>query len=63
MFNAANEVCVDAFHEGALGFVEIVDTVARVVDRYQPASGEITRESLAETERWARAEAARIIAV
>lgn len=63
VFNAANEVCVDAFHEGALGFVEIVDTVARVVDRYQPASGEITRESLAETERWARAEAARIIAV
>ncbi len=63
VFNAANEVCVDAFHEGALGFLEIVDTVSRVVDHYQPTPGEVTRESLAETERWARAEAARIIAV
>lgn len=63
VFNAANEVCVDAFHDGALGFLDIVDTVARVVDGYQPTTGEITRESLAETERWARAEAIRLIAV
>src|SRR5690349_12024967 len=30
VYNAANEVAVDAFHDGQLGFVEIVDTVERV---------------------------------
>ncbi|MEI2779239.1 MAG: 1-deoxy-D-xylulose-5-phosphate reductoisomerase [Tetrasphaera sp.] len=32
VYNAANEVCVDAFHDGLIGFLDIVDTVARVVD-------------------------------
>ncbi|MEO7071009.1 MAG: 1-deoxy-D-xylulose-5-phosphate reductoisomerase [Nostocoides sp.] len=31
VYNAANEVCVDAFHDGRIGFLDIVDTVARVV--------------------------------
>jgi 1-deoxy-D-xylulose-5-phosphate reductoisomerase len=31
-FNAANEVCVEAFLTGALPFLAIVDTVAQVVD-------------------------------
>jgi 1-deoxy-D-xylulose-5-phosphate reductoisomerase len=61
VFNAANEQAVDAFHEGALSFLGILDTVARVVDAHR-APGELTRESLAEKERWARAEADRIIA-
>ena len=61
MFNAANEQAVDAFHEGALAFTGIVDTVRRVVDAHV-APGELTRESLAETEAWARAEADRLIA-
>ena len=30
VYNAANEVAVDAFHDGALSFVGIVDTVAAV---------------------------------
>ncbi|RLK47564.1 1-deoxy-D-xylulose-5-phosphate reductoisomerase [Microbacterium telephonicum] len=61
VFNAANEQAVDAFHEGALRFPDIVETVARVVDAHD-APDELTRESLAEAERWARAEADRIIA-
>ena len=61
VFNAANEQAVDAFHDGALSFLGIVDTVARVVDRHD-APRELTRESLAEAERWARAEADRLIA-
>ncbi|MDJ1113055.1 1-deoxy-D-xylulose-5-phosphate reductoisomerase [Microbacterium dauci] len=61
VFNAANEQAVDAFHEGALPFLGIVETVARVVDAHA-APGELTRESLAEAERWARAEADRLIA-
>ena len=32
VYNAANEVAVDAFHDGRLSFVGIVDTVAAVVD-------------------------------
>ena len=31
VYNAANEVCVDAFHDGRLPFTGIVDTVAQVV--------------------------------
>lgn len=31
VYNAANEVCVDAFHDGALAFLGITDTVAAVV--------------------------------
>src|SRR5699024_6292439 len=34
VYNAANEVCVDAFHEGRLPFTGIVDTVAAVVDEH-----------------------------
>ncbi len=61
VFNAANEQAVDAFHEGGLGFTGILDTIERVVDEHD-APGELTRESLAEAERWARAAADRVIA-
>ena len=61
VFNAANEQAVDAFHDGALGYLGILDIVARVVDAHE-APATLTRESLVETERWARAEADRLIA-
>jgi 1-deoxy-D-xylulose-5-phosphate reductoisomerase len=61
VFNAANEQAVDAFHEGRLSFLGIVDTVARIVDEHA-APGELTRQSLAEAERWARDAADRAIA-
>ncbi len=61
VFNAANEQAVDAFHEGALSFLGIVDTIRAVVDAHD-APSELTREGLAEAERWARAEADRVIA-
>ncbi|NYE20865.1 1-deoxy-D-xylulose-5-phosphate reductoisomerase [Microbacterium immunditiarum] len=61
VFNAANEQAVDAFHERRIGFLAILDTVERVVDKHEaPAS--LTRESLAEAERWARVTADRAIA-
>ncbi|MFE4952088.1 1-deoxy-D-xylulose-5-phosphate reductoisomerase [Leifsonia sp. NPDC056665] len=56
VFNAANEQAVAAFHAGSIGYLDIVDTVERVVDEHEPA-GELTLESLAEAERWARATA------
>ncbi|MET0974361.1 MAG: 1-deoxy-D-xylulose-5-phosphate reductoisomerase [Leifsonia sp.] len=62
VFNAANEQAVHAFHAGRIGFLDIVDTVRRVVDLHEPESGPLSRESLADAERWARAEADRLIA-
>ena len=56
VFNAANEHAVAAFHAGAIGYLGILDTVERVVDAHDPAA-ELTRESLAEAERWARSTA------
>lgn len=61
VYNAANEEAVDAFHDGRIGFTDIVDTVARVVDRHE-APGDLTLEALAEAERWARATAEQLIA-
>jgi 1-deoxy-D-xylulose-5-phosphate reductoisomerase len=61
VFNAANEQAVAAFHAGAIGYLDIVDTVRRVVDAHQPA-GELSRESLAAAEAWARDAADRLIA-
>ncbi len=61
VFNAANEQAVAAFHAGAIGYLDIVGTVERVVDLHEPAA-ELTRDSLTEAERWARETADRIIA-
>jgi 1-deoxy-D-xylulose-5-phosphate reductoisomerase len=58
VYNAANEVCVQAFFDGRLRFVDIVDTVAKVVDAYaaQPGSGaaDLALEQVLEADRWAR---------
>lgn len=34
VYNAANEVCVDAFCDGRIGFLDIVDTVAAIVTEH-----------------------------
>jgi 1-deoxy-D-xylulose-5-phosphate reductoisomerase len=39
VYNAANEVCVDAFHDRQIGFLDIVDTVWRVVDEHAEGQG------------------------
>ena len=62
VFNAANEQAVAAFHAGRIGFLDIVDTVLRVVESHEQAP-ELTRESLAEAERWARDAADKLIAL
>ena len=66
VYNAANEVAVDAFHDGRIGFVDIVDTVAHVVDAYaaEPASQgrELTLDDVLAADTWARAAATRTIA-
>lgn len=61
VYNAANEQAVDAFHEGRLPFLGIVDTIARVVDAHD-APDVLTVETLASAEAWARTTADRMIA-
>ncbi len=56
VFNAANEEAVDAFHDGKIGFLDIVDIVRATVEAHE-APAELTLESLAEAEGWARATA------
>jgi 1-deoxy-D-xylulose-5-phosphate reductoisomerase len=53
VFNAANEQAVDAFHEGRIGFPDIVGIVRRVVDAHE-APATLSREDLADAENWAR---------
>ncbi len=59
VFNAANEQAVIAFHEGRIGYLDILDTVSRVVDLHD--GGELTLEGVLEAELWARATADSIL--
>ncbi|MFL6099975.1 MAG: 1-deoxy-D-xylulose-5-phosphate reductoisomerase [Actinomycetales bacterium] len=54
VYNAANEECVEAFHDGRLPFLGIVDTVAEVVAAHQAPSGELTLDDVLAAELWAR---------
>ncbi|WP_062460510.1 1-deoxy-D-xylulose-5-phosphate reductoisomerase [Demequina soli] len=53
VFNAANEECVQAFVDGALPFLGIVETVRRVVEEYD-APDTVTLEAVDDAEAWAR---------
>ncbi|WP_369371918.1 1-deoxy-D-xylulose-5-phosphate reductoisomerase [Promicromonospora sp. Populi] len=63
VYNAANEVCVDAFHDGTIGFLDIVDTVAAVVEAHAATeAGDATSvEGVLEADAWARARAAELL--
>jgi 1-deoxy-D-xylulose-5-phosphate reductoisomerase len=62
VYNAANEVCVDAFREERLGFTEIVPTIERVVATHDVPSTEVlTVDDILAADAWARDEAARLI--
>ena len=72
VLNAANEVCVDAFCDGRIGFLDIVDTIGAVLDEHcGPATDEgtdgsrfvgdqaITVETVMAADAWARTAARR----
>ncbi len=62
VYNAANEACVDAFHDGRIGFLDIVDTVARVVEEHDPRALDATSvDGVLAADSWARAAAERLI--
>jgi 1-deoxy-D-xylulose-5-phosphate reductoisomerase len=60
VFNAANEVCVEAFRTGALRFTDIVPTIERVLAAHDVRSTEeeLTVEDVLAADAWAREEAA-----
>ena len=61
VFNAANEVAVDAFRAGRLSFPGIWETVGRVMDAHRAGpAGEL--EAVIAADRWARAAAADAVA-
>jgi 1-deoxy-D-xylulose-5-phosphate reductoisomerase len=67
VYNAANEVCVDAFHDGRIGFTQILDIVAVVLREHTGsdpdvgsrlvASDQLTLELVLAADAWARARA------
>ena len=61
VYNAANEEAVHAFHDGRIGFLDIVSTIEQVLEAHA-APETLTLESLAEAEAWARQHAQKVIA-
>ncbi len=62
VYNAANEVCVEAFRQGQLAFVDIVDTIAAVVASHDVGSSVgLTVDTILAADAWARVETARLI--
>ncbi len=72
VYNAANEVCVDAFHEGRIGFLQILDIVHAVLGEHlEPAgadvgsslvaSDDLTLESVLAADGWARTRATSLL--
>ena len=67
VYNAANEVCVDAFHDGRIRFTDILDIVATVLREHvssdadvgstMVASDQLTLEMVLAADAWARARA------
>lgn len=61
VFNASNEQAVDAFHEGKIGFTEIIEVIAQTVEQHKPDT-ELTLEGVLLAETWARQTADSLIA-
>ncbi|ADG74389.1 1-deoxy-D-xylulose 5-phosphate reductoisomerase [Cellulomonas flavigena DSM 20109] len=63
VYNAANEECVDAFLSGRIGFGQVVDTVASVLDEHDGTpAGSLTLDAVLAAERWARTRAHEVLA-
>ncbi len=64
VYNAANEVCVEAFLAGRLSYLGIVDTVAAVLMRSDVPSvtGDVSVDDVVAADRWARDRAAEAVA-
>jgi 1-deoxy-D-xylulose-5-phosphate reductoisomerase len=63
VYNAANEVCVDAFHDGRIRFTDIVDTVEKVVAGHGDvgSAAMLTVDDVLAADAWARQTATQMI--
>ena len=62
VYNAANEVCVDAFRGGRLAFADLVPAVAMVVGNHDvPSKDHLTVDDVLAADAWARSAAADLI--
>src|SRR5690606_16565063 len=62
VYNAANEVCVDAFHAGRLPFPGIVDVIADVLSEHPVGSEQkLTLDDVLAADAWARETASRLV--
>jgi 1-deoxy-D-xylulose-5-phosphate reductoisomerase len=58
VYNAANEICVEAFRSGRIAFPRIVDTVAQVVSEHESVARDaVTLEDVLAADSWARVRA------
>lgn len=63
VLNAANEECVAAFLAGRIGFLDIVETVERVLGEHPgTAAAQVTLSDVLDTETWARARTNELLA-
>ena len=62
VLNAANEECVAAFLAGRIGFLDVVDTVERVLGEHDGGAGDLTLDDVLAAETWARARAGEVLA-
>jgi 1-deoxy-D-xylulose-5-phosphate reductoisomerase len=63
VYNASNEECVEAFLAGRIGFLEIVDTVERVVAEHEQDGGpqEPDLDGVIAADAWARRRARELL--
>ena len=62
VYNAANEVAVDAFHDGRIRFTDIVDSVERVVGAHHGGEDrELSVSEVLAADAWARRHAAQVL--
>ena len=65
-YNAANEVAVDAFHDGHIGFLDIVDTIERVLSEHSATglaseTSPLSVEDVLRADAWARTRARKVL--
>lgn len=60
VMNAANEVCVEAFLQDKIGYLDIIDTVEQVVEVYEGAAAN-TVDDVIYADTWARRKAQEIL--
>ena len=56
VFNGANEVCVEAFLSGLIGFLDLTDNIAKVLHEHhaKPRIGELSVQDVLAADAWAR---------